>query len=43
MTSDPASGRKSGLPHALGAYLIWGFLPIYLIFVRAVPAVEFVG
>ncbi|MBA4163630.1 MAG: EamA family transporter RarD [Erythrobacter sp.] len=43
MTPDPASGRKSGLPHALGAYLIWGFLPIYLIFVRSVPALEFVG
>src|SRR3546814_12693597 len=43
MTPDPASGRKSGLPQALGAYLIWGFLPLYLIWVRSVPAVEFVG
>jgi chloramphenicol-sensitive protein RarD len=28
---------------ALGAYLIWGLLPLYLILVRAVPAFEFVG
>lgn len=33
----------SGLPAALGAYLIWGFLPLYLILVREVPAFEFVG
>ena len=43
MTPDPASERKSGFPHALGAYLIWGFLPLYLIYVRSVPPVEFVG
>ena len=28
---------------ALGAYLIWGFLPLYLLLVRRVPAFEFVG
>lgn len=39
-TAHPA---PSGLPAALGAYLIWGFLPLYLILVRAVPAVEFVA
>ncbi len=33
----------SGLPHALGAYIIWGFLPLYLILVRSVPPFEFVG
>lgn len=33
----------SGLPAALGAYLIWGFLPLYLILVKTVPAFEFVG
>lgn len=37
------SGRKSGLAPALGAYLIWGFLPLYLLLVRAVPAFEFVA
>ncbi len=34
---------KSGLAPALAAYLIWGFLPLYLILVRAVPAFEFVA
>jgi len=33
----------SGLAPALGAYLIWGFLPLYLILVKSVPAFEFVG
>lgn len=33
----------SGLPHALGAYLIWGFLPLYLLLVKAVPPFEFVA
>ncbi len=28
---------------AVGAYLIWGFLPLYLLLVRQVPAFEFVG
>ncbi len=34
---------KTGLGAALGAYIIWGFLPLYLILVREVPAFEFVG
>ena len=34
---------KTGLWSALGAYLIWGFLPLYLILVKSVPALEFVG
>ncbi|MBA4765893.1 MAG: EamA family transporter RarD [Erythrobacter sp.] len=34
---------KTGLWAAVGAYLIWGFLPLYLILVRSVPAMEFVG
>lgn len=33
----------SGLPFALGAYVIWGFLPLYLMLVASVPAFEFVG
>lgn len=33
----------SGLPAAIAAYLIWGFLPLYLILVQTVPAFEFVG
>lgn len=38
-TSNP----PSGLAAALGAYLIWGFLPLYLMLVTEVPALEFVG
>lgn len=38
-----SSGKKSGLPHAFGAYLIWGLLPIYLLLVKDVPPFEFVG
>lgn len=42
MNETPAPAR-SGLPAALGAYLIWGVLPLYLILVKAVPPVEFVA
>ncbi|MXO76075.1 EamA family transporter RarD [Altererythrobacter aerius] len=42
MNESPASGR-SGLAAALGAYVIWGFLPLYLILVETVPATEFVA
>ncbi len=40
--ADPDS-RPSGLPVAIGAYVIWGFLPLYLLLVRSVPSVEFVA
>ncbi|MEL7199222.1 MAG: EamA family transporter RarD [Pseudomonadota bacterium] len=40
-TDEPA--QKSGLPAALGAYLIWGFLPLYFLLAAAVPPFEFVG
>ena len=43
MATTPTSPTKSGLPAALAAYLIWGFLPLYLLLVREVPAFEFVG
>ncbi|MFA7270505.1 MAG: EamA family transporter RarD [Sterolibacterium sp.] len=32
-----------GIWHALGAYTIWGFLPIYLKWLSQVPALEIVG
>jgi len=35
--------RSGGLPLALGAYFIWGLLPLYLKLVHSVPAFEFVG
>lgn len=43
MGTTTDSKPKSGLAPALGAYLIWGFLPLYLMLVRAVPAFEFVA
>lgn len=42
-SDSQAGGAPSGLPVALGAYLIWGFLPLYLILVETVPPIEFVG
>ncbi len=42
--SAPAAGPvASGLAPAITAYLIWGFLPLYLLLVKSVPAFEFVG
>lgn len=46
MRSAPPSSQNdtpSGLPAALGAYLMWGFLPLYLLLVTSVPPFEFVG
>lgn len=40
---DHSASAPSGLPFALGAYLIWGFLPLYLKLVETVPPFEFVG
>lgn len=39
----PAPHRPSGLPHALGAYMVWGLMPLYLRLVHAVPPFEFVA
>lgn len=43
--SQPAAAAApvSGLLPALAAYLIWGFLPLYLLLVKTVPPFEFVG
>lgn len=43
--SPPAGARPapSGLLPAIGAYVMWGFLPLYLVLVRSVPPVEFVA
>ncbi len=46
MTTNPSPTTQqtpSGLPAAIGAYLIWGFLPLYMSLVTMVPAFEFVG
>jgi len=41
--SENEAPRPSGLPQALGAYVVWGFMPLYLLLVKQVPAFEFVG
>jgi chloramphenicol-sensitive protein RarD len=43
MTQIPSEEAANGLPFALGAYLLWGLLPLYLMLVHWVPALEFVG
>jgi chloramphenicol-sensitive protein RarD len=42
MRAFPPS-KPGGLPMALGAYTIWGLMPLYLLLVKAVPPFEFVG
>lgn len=41
--TTPGPEPTGGLPFALGAYLIWGLLPLYLMYLKQVPALEFVG
>ena len=43
MNSAPSPLDRTGLTAALGAYVIWGLMPLYLLLVRSVPAFEFVG
>lgn len=43
MSPNSPDRPRSGIPAALAAYVIWGFLPLYLLLVREVPAFEFVG
>lgn len=43
MPPTQRSATSGGLPYALGAYLIWGLLPLYLRFVHQVPPLEFVA
>lgn len=40
--ADPQPS-PSGMPQAIAAYVIWGLLPLYLLLVKTVPPVEFVG
>ncbi len=42
-TQPPATKGIAGLPLALAAHAIWGIMPVYLVFVRAVPPLEFVA
>lgn len=43
MTQPDNTRQPSGLPAAIGAYTIWGILPLYLLLVQSVPALEFVA
>jgi len=43
MRSPSPSRPSGGLPLAVGAYFIWGLLPLYLYLVRQVPPIEFIG
>ncbi|TNE32134.1 MAG: EamA family transporter RarD [Alphaproteobacteria bacterium] len=43
MSNPQPEHRRNGFPAAIGAYLIWGFLPLYLILVKSVPPLEFIG
>jgi chloramphenicol-sensitive protein RarD len=43
MTEKVESPQPNGLPFALGAYLIWGFVPVYFKLLTHVPPVEVVA
>ena len=36
----PAGSDQGGLPYALGAYTIWGFVPLFFKLLESVPPVE---
>jgi chloramphenicol-sensitive protein RarD len=38
-----AEHPASGLPYALGAHVVWGSMPLYLLLVQSVPPLEFVA
>lgn len=39
-SSAPARSDQGGLPYALGAYAIWGFVPLFFKLLTSVPPVE---
>ncbi len=43
MSQTPSKPDQSGFWLALATYLIWGLMPLYLLFVRQVPPFELVG
>lgn len=43
MNAPPNQSGTNGLPLAFATFLIWGLMPLYLMLVKAVPPVEFVG
>ncbi|MGV7121794.1 EamA family transporter RarD [Sphingopyxis sp. 550A] len=40
LSSAPAGSDRGGLPYALAAYTIWGFVPLFFKLLESVPAVE---
>ena len=40
---QPTTPSPSGLPYALGAYTLWGFLPLYLVLLNAIDPFAVVG
>ena len=43
MSRPRATFDRAGLATALGAHAVWGSMPLYLLLVKSVPAVEFVA
>jgi chloramphenicol-sensitive protein RarD len=43
MAENDQSAKPAGLPYALGAYLIWGFVPVFFKLLDHVPPVEIVA
>jgi chloramphenicol-sensitive protein RarD len=43
MTEADQSARRAGMQMAVGAYVVWGMLPLYFWFLSDIPAFEFVG
>lgn len=43
MNTPPSPNGANGLPLAFATFLIWGLMPLYLMLVKAVPPIEFVG
>ena len=41
--SQPTTPSPRGLPYALGAYTLWGFLPLYLVLLNAIDPFAVVG
>lgn len=38
-----SDGVRSGLPYALGAHMVWGSMPLYLLLVKTIDPLEFVA
>jgi chloramphenicol-sensitive protein RarD len=41
--TDPAAARRKGVIYGVGAYLIWGFFPVYFKAVKLLPPLEMVS